>query len=128
MPDQLTPQQLDAINALSAEARYDEFVSQVVEWKAVWSLSSEQGWAVISDDGDEYLPVWQHADLAALWATGGYSDCQPKQIPLSDWLTKWLPGMDEDGMYISVCPDIEGEGVVVSAAELLEDINNSQGK
>ena len=125
MTEPLTTQQLDAINAMSAEQRYDEFVRDVIEWQAVWSLSSEQGWAIISDDGDEYLPVWQHTDLAALWATGGYSDCQPKMIPLNEWLEKWLPGMDKDGIMITVCPDVEGEGIVVSAAELLEDLQNT---
>lgn len=125
MPQHLNQQQLDSINALSAEQRYDEFVDKIIKWDAVCGLCSAQGWAVISDDADEFLPVWYHADLAAQWATGGYSDCQPKTIPLNDWLEKWLPGMDSDNIMIVVCPDIEGEGIVVSAAELREDLQRA---
>lgn len=128
MTDQLTLQQINAIYNLPAEQRYDEFISRAVEWKEVWSLSSEQGWAIISDDGDEYLPVWHHTNLAAHWATGSYADCQPKLITLDDWLTKWLPGMDNDGILVAVCPDIEGEGIVVSAGELLNDIQLERGE
>lgn len=122
MRQHLSQQQLDAINALSAEQRYDDFIENIVEQNAVWSLFSEQGWAIVSDSGEEFLPVWHHADLAALWITGGYSDCQPKTIFLNDWLEKWLPGMDSDNIMIAVCPDVVGEGIVVSAAELREDL------
>ena len=126
MTESLTAQQIDTITQLTAEQRYDDLITRVIEGNEIWSLCSDEGWAVITDDGIEYLPVWPVPELAAAWATGGYSDCQPKSIPLQNWLEKWLPGMIEDGLQITVCPDIEGEGVVISAQELLEDFQRGQ--
>ncbi|MFC1747524.1 DUF2750 domain-containing protein [Pseudomonadota bacterium] len=125
MTEQLTPEQIDAIANLSAEERYEDFISRIIEEEKIWSLSSEEGWAVISDDGEEYLPTWPIPEMAANWATDGYSDCEPKFIALQDWLEKWLPGMIDDNLQIAVCPDIQGEGVVVSAEELLSDIQDA---
>ncbi len=128
MTNELTTQQIDALSSLTAEQRYDDFITRAVAEKEVWSLCSDEGWAVISDDGEEYLPVWPVAELAASWATDGYSDCQPKSIALQAWLEKWLPGMIEDGLQLAVCPDIEGEGVVISAQELLDDFQESMSQ
>lgn len=125
MSEQLTADQIDAILKLGAEERYDDFIERIINAKTVWSLCSDEGWAVISDGDDEILPVWPAAELAAHWATDGYADCEAKSIPLNDWMEKWLPGMIEDKLQIAVCPDIEGEGVVVEAEELLNEIESA---
>ena len=122
MSEPLSKTQIDAINRFSADQRYDYFVNKVVEQKAVWGLSSDEGWVILSDEGDEHLPIWPHAELAALWVTGDYSACEPKLIGLDDWLDKWLPGMAKDALLAAISPDTEGEGIVVSAEELGESI------
>ncbi len=122
MSEQLSKTQIDAINRFSADQRYDYFVNKVIEQREVWGLSSEEGWVILSDDGDEHLPVWPHPELAALWIGGEYADCEPKQISLDDWLGKWLPGMEKDDLLAAVSPDTEGESIVVSAGELGESI------
>ena len=124
MSDTFTPAHIQAFNNLSADERYDAFIKAASEGGAVWSLSSDEGWAIISDEDFEYLPVWPNAALANTWATDGYSDCSPKSIDQTDWLEKWLPGMIEDGLQIAVCPDIEGEGIVVSAEEVFQTLES----
>lgn len=119
MNEILTPQQVEAFNNSSPDERFDKFVDGTLAAKTIWGLSSDKGWAIISDDGDEYFPAWPDPGLALLWATDGYSDCSPKAITLDDWLEKWLPGMVSDNIQIAVCPDIDGEGIVVEAEELL---------
>lgn len=122
MSTPLTPSQLDAINAMSAEQRYDHFISQCVALKQVWGLSSEEGWVILPDEGEEHFPVWSHAELAAQWAAGEFADCQPKAVPLAEWIEKWLPGMEEDGLLAAVSPNQAGDAIVVAAEELLEDM------
>ncbi len=118
----LTPIQIDAINAMSAEQRYDYFISQCAELKQVWGLSSDDGWVILPDEGEEHFPIWSHAELALQWAAGEFADCQPKAVALDEWLEKWLPGMEEDNLLAAVCPNQEGDAIVVAAEELREDI------
>ncbi len=122
MSEQLSKTQIDAINRFSADQRYDYFVNKIIEQREVWGLSSDEGWVILSDEGDEHLPIWPHPELAALWVTGDYADCQPKSISLDDWLAKWLPGMEKDALLAAISPDTEGESIVVSAEELGESI------
>ena len=122
MSEQLTETQLNAINRFTAEQRYDYFVNKVIEMKKIWGLCSDDGWVILSDERDGHLPIWPHAELADLWVTGDYSDCKPTDISLDEWLNKWLPGMEEDGLLAAVAPDTEGEGIIVSAQELAETI------
>ena len=121
MTTTITPTQLDAINRMSAEQRYDYFVQKSIELKEVWGLSSAEGWVILPDEDEEHFPVWPHAELAAQWAAGEFADCQPKSITLEDWLDKWLPGMSDDGLLAAVCPDKEGDAIVVAAEELLDE-------
>ena len=128
MTAQLTTTQLNAINHMSAEQRYDYFISKSVGLQEVWGLSSEQGWVILPEAGDEHFPVWPHQELAAAWATGEFADCEPKRISLDDWLNKWLPGMEKDSLLAAVCPDAEGDSIIVAAEELLEDTQAALGK
>ena len=125
MTASLTAPQINTINAMSAEQRYDHFISQAIELKAVWGLDSKEGWVILPDDGEDHLPIWSHAELASQWAAGEFADCQPQAIPLNEWLEKWLPGMDTDGLLAAVCPNQKGDAIVVSAEELLEDFKTA---
>ena len=122
MTTPLTPIQIDAINRMSAEQRYDYFIHKIIELKEVWGLSSEAGWVILPDGDEENFPVWPHVELAAQWAAGEFADCQPKSISLEDWLNKWLPGMSEDGLLAAVCPDKEGDAIVVAPEEIQEEL------
>lgn len=118
----LTSIQIDAINRMSTDQRYDYFLRKVIEQQQLWGLASAEGWLILPQEGEEQLPVWPHSELAAQWAVGEFADCKPKSITLDEWLTKWLPGMDEDGLLVAVCPNMEGDALVLAAEELLEDI------
>ncbi len=121
MATPLTTPQIDAIDRMPAEQRYDYFIRTTVALQQVWGLAGEGGWVILSEAGDEHLPVWPHEELAAAWAGGEFADCQPQHITLDDWLGKWLPGMERDALLVAVCPDSEGDCIIVTAAELLEE-------
>ncbi len=122
---QLTQTQLDAINQMTAEERYDYFISTLLEQKQVWGLSSDSGWLILPDEGEEHLPVWPHAELAQAWAMGDFADCQPKAITLDEWLDKWLPGMIEDGLLIAACPGTDNDSIIVAADELSDELREA---
>ena len=118
----LTATEIYAINAMPAEQRYDYFISQCIELKQVWGLCSDEGWVILPDEGEEHFPIWSHAELALQWAAGEFADCQPEAVALDEWLEKWLPGMEGDNLLAAVCPNREGDAIVVAAEELREDL------
>lgn len=119
----LTRSEFDAAARLSAEGRYDYFVEKIVAGGEVWSLSSDQGWVVMSsDEGEECLPVWPHEDFAAQWASGEWADCAPAAIGLDAWIERWTPGMEKDGTLLAIFPDEHSEGTIVTPGELLQSI------
>ncbi|HWS27964.1 MAG TPA: DUF2750 domain-containing protein, partial [Xanthomonadales bacterium] len=62
--------QFERISSLSANARFEEFVSRSTLHQQLWGLRSANGWAVVDAEGDDCFPVWPHPDFAAAWAVG----------------------------------------------------------
>ncbi len=125
MSETLTTTQIEAINTMPAEQRYEYFISWATDKNPVWGLSSDDGWVILSDEGDEIFPVWPAAELASQWRKGEFSDCEPQAIEQQDWQEKWLPGMANDGLLAAICPDVEGDAIIVSAEELLENLQQT---
>jgi hypothetical protein len=129
MSYELTSSEKSAVSMLSPEGRYDYFVNKVARNGEVWSLEGDDGWVVMrSEDGDECLPVWPHADFAAQWADGDWAGCRPAAIELDTWMERWTPGMEQDGTLLAVFPDEEGEGTIVTPTELHASIEGALKK
>jgi hypothetical protein len=125
MSTQLSKQQLAAINEMSAEQRYDNFIEQAIVTKNIWGLFNNDGWVILSGyEDDEFLPVWPNAELAELWATASQNNSAPTAIPLDDWLGEWLPGMSNNGLLIAVSPNSEDDCITLGAEELLQDMQS----
>lgn len=118
MSNALTAQQIQDILALDADSRYEYLVDAVVKAGKIWSLHSDKGWVMVSTDQEECLPVWPGADFAQPWINHDWSDCKPVAINLDDWLKRWLPGMQGDGIAIAVFPGSDEDGMVVDPEEL----------
>jgi hypothetical protein len=112
-----------SVSALPAPERYGHFVKQVVDFEAVWSLRNASGWVLSGDaDGRELVPVWPHARYAAACATDEWADCEPIAIPLDQWLSRWLPGIQRDQTLVAVFP-VPGVGEIPTSADrLLQDL------
>ncbi|MGE0079858.1 MAG: DUF2750 domain-containing protein [Thiohalomonadaceae bacterium] len=126
MTDTLTDSEALVADIMSADARYDYAVEKIAERGLVWSLKSEQGWVVMTTpDGEECLPVWPHRDFAARWANGEWADCTPEAIPLDAWMTRWTPGLEQDGTLLAVFPHSDEEGTVVTPGEFLDALEQA---
>ena len=118
MSDSLTAQQIHDVLALDADDRYDYLVAEVASQGRIWSLRSDRGWVMVSTDQEECLPVWPTAEFAKPWINRDWSDCEPVAIELHDWVKRWLPGMQGDGIAIAVFPGNDEDGMVVDPEEL----------
>lgn len=118
----LTAAERDKTLALSNYQRYQYFIDMVNEQGEIWSLANDEGWVTLSAEGDNCLPIWPHADYAAQWATGDWSDCTPKSVTLETWLKRWTKGLKNDETLLVVFPNLEEEALLVDPEELDEDL------
>lgn len=118
----LTTAERDSTLELSNHQRYQYFIDKVVEHGVIWSLANDEGWVTLSAEGDNCLPIWPHADYAAQWATGDWSDCTPKSVTLETWLKRWTKGLKNDETLLVVFPNLEEEALLVDPDELDDDL------
>jgi len=123
----LSAEQLVEVSKLSPEDRLDYCLAKLVEHKELYGLYGDNGWLLLQAENDACLPVWPHEEFAKGWVGQDFPDCQPKLIPLSDWVERWLPGMQQDGNLILVFPvGEEEEGIVLTSEEFVECLQEEQ--
>jgi hypothetical protein len=119
---QMHSKEFDALLQMPAPDRYALFIRRVADWEEVWSLRTDDGWCLVSDDdGVQAFPVWPHQQFADACVNSMDKETSTN-ISLQDWLDKWLPGMMGDGRKVAVFPTPNGQGIVVSPSQLKDDL------
>ena len=113
----LTAEDIKKVTKLDAEQRYDYFVNAVVDLEQIWILMDDEGFVLVTAEGEQCIPVWPHAELADLWIEGELAGCQSKAVDISTWLDKWTTGLNGDELSVAVFPHAEEPGVVISPTE-----------
>src|SRR5262245_61179777 len=120
--------ELEAVQRLPASGRYQYFLGKVTDWQELWSVADDRGWVLMADEaGTELVPVWPAERFASLCCRDQWKDHRAKAIPLAAWLEKWIPGMTADGRKVAVFPLPNDRGIIRSAEELREDIEDALG-
>jgi hypothetical protein len=116
-------EEFEAVLSLPAQHRYAYMVKRVADWERIWSLGTQEGWALSSDDeGHELVPIWPHERFAAACAQGSWGGYEPRAINLSVWMERWIPGMQRDQRMVSAFPTPGGESVRVSPEHFENDL------
>jgi hypothetical protein len=124
VPDNLDEKDIETASALGPSERYAHFLKRVLETKELWSLKGDDGFvAMVDDEGHAGLPLWPHHRFAEQHATGELSSTQPARISLSDFINKWVGGMEKDGLKLVIFPTLGMQGIVVEPARLLADLS-----
>ena len=111
------------ILSLSRDGRYASFLQHTADWEEAWGLKDENGWIVRgSESNDESFPLWPHAVFAGLFARGPLAGTTPERISLEDLLDDLLPLLEEDAIAVEVFPVEEDRGAMVTARQLLQDL------
>lgn len=118
----LNAEDIKKVTKLDAEQRYDYFVNAVVDLEQIWILMDDEGFVLVTAEGEQCIPVWPHAELADLWIEGELAGCQSKAVDISTWLDKWTTGLNGDELSVAVFPHAEEPGVVISPTELSETL------
>lgn len=116
------------VTHLEPSARYEYFIKRVADWQELWGLWKD-GWAMMGDsEGGELVPVWPHRLYAEALAHGDWLGYAPKNISLSDWMDKWIPGMIRENQSVAVFPVIEGPTTTVAPLRLKQDLEEELDK
>ena len=78
---------------------HERFLSRVVASEVVWGIRNELGFQGCPSNENEQRTIllfWSDAAYARRAVAGGFTDCEPGEIPLFDFLFRWLPGMADD--------------------------------
>ncbi len=109
--------------SMSPEERLGYFVRKVSDFEEVWGLFDD-GWTTSeTDDGAKVISFWPEQAFADKCAVEQWSSYLPKVISLSDFIEKWLPGMEKDGVLMGIFQTPENKAVVLAPSELLEMLN-----
>jgi len=104
---------------LSTEERYDFFVETVVEEQALWSLFGNDGWVLLTADQDTCIPFWPSEAIAKQMATQEWQGCKAKQVELTVWKERWVTGLNEDEILVSIFPNHHDNGTIDEPENLL---------
>ncbi|WCN09041.1 DUF2750 domain-containing protein [Marinomonas mediterranea] len=118
MPDQ----NINDFFGQPSQTRYNQTVDALKATQSVFALADTDGCLIIPISGENILPIWLTKEQAEHWLTEEYEGFSALEIEAQAWLGKWLPGMANDQYKVGVCPNLAGECITVSAAELLSEL------
>lgn len=88
---------LMSMSSLSADA----FVAEVVKKRLVWGIRDKGGFPTSTNaSGEVAMPFWssEAGALAVIDAVAAYRNFEPVPIGLSEFVERWLPGLERDGL------------------------------
>ncbi len=114
--------QIENLLKKSGKDRFLYFVRKVTDFEEVWGLFAN-GWAMTADDdGRKAIPFWPDKDLSSLCREGAWENYNSKQIELNKFISKWLPGMEKDGVLAAIFPTPKDKGVIIQPKELIDSL------
>jgi hypothetical protein len=81
------------------------FYSEVATSRRVWGIKDTEGFpAPRSSDGNRAMPFWSSEQRAVLIieTVPAYSGFEPISIGLDEFCTRWIPGLEKDGLMVGL--------------------------
>jgi hypothetical protein len=86
-------------------AHADAFFQEVLREGQVWAIRDEGGIpAPWGTDGVRAMPFWSLASRAEkiIGTVDTYAGFETVGIPLGEWRSRWLPGLERDGLLLGL--------------------------
>ncbi|MCU1420947.1 MAG: hypothetical protein JWN36_598 [Microbacteriaceae bacterium] len=86
-------------------AHADAFYRELATGDAVWTIEDDGGVpAPQSGDGQRSMPFWSRESRARAVIEGSpaYVGFRTREIPLAEWVARWLPGLRSDGILVGL--------------------------
>lgn len=89
----------------TSAAHADAFFDEVQRLGEVWAVRDKNGFpAPVNADGVRSMPFWSLASRARKIQSTvpAYRGFEVVSIPLDDWRSRWLPGLERDNLLIGL--------------------------
>jgi hypothetical protein len=86
-------------------AQADAFYAEVLEGGEVWTVRDASGYpAPLGTEGARAIPFWSLRSRlqVIIDKVPAYQAFEPSSVPLSDWRSRWLPGLAKDGLLVGL--------------------------
>lgn len=100
-----------------------EFARQVKAQGVLWALrDADDAWAMHEDpeDDSEMMPVWVDEASARACAMGEWAGFIATALPLAEFVSDWLPALDDEGAWLGINFLADEQGDAVDPGELME--------
>lgn len=98
------------VHSLSDKERCDYFVRKVADFELVWGLH-DKAWAMAKAGVNEAIAFWPEQEFATVCAADEWEGFEPRSIPLSDFISEWLPGMEANRRMCLIFPTPSTHGM-----------------
>lgn len=86
-------------------AQASRFYQEVILHQQVWGIRDSGGFpAPRNGDGERSMPFWSLRSRAekVISSIPAYRAFEVEEIPLSVWRTRWIDGLDRDGILVGL--------------------------
>jgi hypothetical protein len=86
-------------------ARASRFYQEVILHQQVWGIRDSAGFpAPRNGDGERSMPFWSLRSRAekVISSIPAYRAFEVEEIPLSVWRTRWIDGLDREGILVGL--------------------------
>ncbi len=128
MSDALTKEQIETVNKMRDEERFNYCVKEIAKQRKVWILTDEHGCVMLNTEDEDCVPVWPNEEFASEWATGEWEHCKAESISTAKWFSRWTYGLEEDELSVVVFPNGNEEGVVLYPDEFEFELKKRANK
>ena len=89
-----------SVNAAQADAFYRE----VIEHSVVWGVKDADGFPAPATPAGRAMPFWSlRSRVERIVAeVPAYASFEVAELSLSEWRTRWLPGLQRDGIRVGL--------------------------
>ncbi len=115
-----------------SSAQYYAFIEEILKCRKVWAIKDEQGFPSTTNiNGQTSIPFWSLKSRAeeVIKNVPTFSNFQPHEISLEDFINRWLNGLEKDSLYVGVnWSGKRATGYDIKPNEVLERIRYEQSK
>ncbi|WP_163931809.1 DUF2750 domain-containing protein [Paraferrimonas sp. SM1919] len=99
------------------ELRLKHLLNAVKASNKIWILTDADGCMMLNTEDEDCVPIWPSEETAKTFAIDEWQHCQPQQISVAKWKSRWSYGLADDELAIVIHPDSEGNGVILDPLE-----------
>lgn len=89
----------------TSAAQASAFYRDATRFGAVWTLGDTEGIpAPVNGSGQRAMPFWSARSRVerVIANVAAYDGFQPVEVPLDDFTSRWLPGLQSDGFLVGL--------------------------